>query len=1641
LTSRGQRKRRTWTFEQLEERHFLSATSLTNLDDIQWLAVSSSTSEGQQLIDLLSQQWRTRTSGASDDTATNTLQYAFNSVPDDPYLQYQWNLLNVGQSANYEGIHQVFGVPGEDINVIGAWENGVTGAGVLVAVVDSGVQVTHPDLDGNISIYRYNALTGGTNVSPSLEDPSGYHGTAVAGLIAGEGNNDLGMVGVAYGADIMPILIGTNGAWATNAQAAVALLGNGAPVDIYSNSWGPANSRFVDSGDLFYDPTDPNDADLVALLQTAATQGRNGLGAIYVFSSGNDAGPQFSPGFDDIGIWDSAGSNFFVNSRYTIGVGMVDHDGSIFNDDGTVTLYSEAGPSVLIVAPSASGPFDIVSDPDTGSGIWSTDLTGDDGANVSPLPSGIEVDGDKFPDTNYTSTFGGTSAAAPQVSGVIALMLEANPNLTYRDVEEILVRSARQNSPFGSDTENAEISWIVNSIPLFRDPIPHNPEEPNGENEDEPNSEIRWEVIEDPASADPDNPDYIAVPIQEDENYSPIADPSVVVNGDRVSTSVPYLFTNGAGYTVSYGRYGQYATEYGYAHGVVDAELAVEMASQWHSKDQNLASELTYLVIAQTGSVPIRAAEVTSEETGQYRIPGGLGYFEDGFIEFFEEFFVEPDLLDPEEEGGRPTIDPTTGPFNGDEPPENTRGYAITVDGPSGDNAMAVEWVEVQLDISGGDNDMDFLRIILESPDGTLSELTNYQLPEILDSYQEYPNTVLSGGQLFVDPPDELDDNSDGDGTFSWIYGSNRNWGERGEGTWQVHFENYSDAEMSLDGLRVSFHGKPISVPNEDVYRVSGKVGLDAGYEGDTLGFVAHDGAFQFSRYYPNLEPYAAGVTIVASDMQGQVVSQFLVGADGNYYFDLPEGQYQFTVVDPEGRDIEGGAFTADPGDSFEFSYASSWTVNVGPDVANPPDPFDPSSIRGSFIEGVNFLLDPGDLPANEVIFEGLVFADLNGDGTQDAEDVGVPGFLVYADLNHTGQREASEPYILTESDGSYTLTVPTTTYNTFTIGVETPAGWQPTYPAEPNAGFHTIFADLGQTIGDDLDEDTDFGFAPPSTPTGEGNATILGFVFGDADGDGVFQEGTESGVANVRVFIDAGEMNGQYDVGETYALTSATGAFQFSNILPGTVRIDIVAELPSTLSTPTAGYYDLTLEAGEVEQGVIFGVRNMAVNDYGDLIGSGYRTTLAEDGARHRAIQGFSLGSLIDAELDAATIEHFDDEGNPDPPNPALNGIGDDETVVGVDDEDGIHAADGVSDLVLQPGINTLSVTLNGVGGYLDAWIDLNDDGDFDDVVSGISEQVIADLHRNTGTHSLQIVLPLSVDGGADEQVAARFRWSRTFGLDYYGAADIGEVEDYLFHVDAPLFGDYDGSGLVDEGDYDVWKANFGSTVAMPGTGADGNYDGVVDAADYSVWRDHLGEGTPPGAGALITDASESESAVSPVIPDSVRAESLQALLATRNSTWTPSPEYLAWIEQIGGTVAIVNGEYRFSYTSPGNAAATATTATESPQTTDEQSPASASLEGTLLSLNALSSEFTVSIESGSASLFVPQSAVLDGAASTANLQLLDEVLGQIASHSDDEQVDDLVTIGESDDQDGEATDLALAAVFEDEAPWWLGV
>jgi len=261
----------------------------------------------------------------------------------------------------------------------------ITGAGVTVGVVDEGIDTSHPDLKKQLNFAlaydtQFDTQDGSPKYPVLIDLPPDNHGTMVAGIIAAEANNETGIVGVAPDAE----LVSTRVKWTWD-QITEAL-GLQWQFDVSNNSWG-ATSPF---GDNF------NSTNLTfawQALRTGVEDGRNGLGTVFVFSAGNSAGSG-----------DNTNYHNFQNAREVIAVGAADASGAMasFSTPGANVLVSSYGVNMITTDRHQPG--------------WGAD-----------------------PASGYVTNFTGTSAAAPMVSGIVALMLEANPGLGYRDVQEILV--------------------------------------------------------------------------------------------------------------------------------------------------------------------------------------------------------------------------------------------------------------------------------------------------------------------------------------------------------------------------------------------------------------------------------------------------------------------------------------------------------------------------------------------------------------------------------------------------------------------------------------------------------------------------------------------------------------------------------------------------------------------------------------------------------------------------------------------------------------------------------------------------------------------------------------------------------------------------------------------------------------------------------------------------------------------------------------------------------------------------------------------------------------------------------------------------------------------------------------------------
>ena len=324
----------------------------------------------------------------------------------DTFYGCQWHLNNTGQFPG-GAIH--------DINVEEVWQAGNTGAGVSIAIVDTGLHFEHPDLNDNVDRTRnFDYL--------SMEYEGAYthlpfhdsHGTAVAGLIAAE-HNDIGVRGVAPGATIYNH--NYLDSYQTLAEEADAMTRDRVTTHISSNSWGP--------GDNGTPEPSPSTWDMA--IETGLREGDEGRGISYVFAAGNGSNPH---------THDNSNLDGYANFYGVTAVCAIDH-----ND--VRSSYSEPGANLWVCAPS--------------SGADPPDITTTDVGGTFAF-FGDEAGSGYWPGL-YTDTFGGTSAAAPIVSGVVALMRSANPALTWRDVKLILAASARENDLADSGWERGALRY------------------------------------------------------------------------------------------------------------------------------------------------------------------------------------------------------------------------------------------------------------------------------------------------------------------------------------------------------------------------------------------------------------------------------------------------------------------------------------------------------------------------------------------------------------------------------------------------------------------------------------------------------------------------------------------------------------------------------------------------------------------------------------------------------------------------------------------------------------------------------------------------------------------------------------------------------------------------------------------------------------------------------------------------------------------------------------------------------------------------------------------------------------------------------------------------------------------------------
>ena len=328
----------------------------------------------------------------------------------DTYFDHQWNLDNQGYAI------QGNGTPGADMSVPEAWALTTGDPSVIMAIIDSGVDTTHPDLVDNL-LPGHDATGNGSQGFPNTNYPNDGHGTACAGIAGAKGDNNIGIAGVCYDCSIVPVKLftyifnpfGSPLPFATGDDMATAISwswqdGN---ASLMSNSWGLTDNLL---GALPGGTGVVNDA-----LDMALDSARNGRGIPIFFSSGNDGDPPIWPG--------RRADLFSVNAS-----SMCDERKNPNSCDGE-SWEGNWGDSLDVTAPGVRIP--------------TTDMVGSNG----------------YDGTDYIFGFNGTSAACPNAAGVMGLIMSMDSTLDLADYHSILESTCDKVGGYNYGTTLSNGTW------------------------------------------------------------------------------------------------------------------------------------------------------------------------------------------------------------------------------------------------------------------------------------------------------------------------------------------------------------------------------------------------------------------------------------------------------------------------------------------------------------------------------------------------------------------------------------------------------------------------------------------------------------------------------------------------------------------------------------------------------------------------------------------------------------------------------------------------------------------------------------------------------------------------------------------------------------------------------------------------------------------------------------------------------------------------------------------------------------------------------------------------------------------------------------------------------------------------------
>ena len=434
---------------------------------------------------------------------------------EDPLYANAWHLKNTGSAQVVSAINNQ-GMAGIDANVENAHKagRGCTGAGVTIAIVDTGLEIGHEDLRDNVLAGKsFNFADNTSEPSPPLKQNNIDHGTGVAGVAAARGWNGKGSRGTAPFASLVAYpLIGVSPLPDTDyGDMQYLAFGAAALADATANVV-PLFGKRADTVSVFNfsagaDYGAPTIVDDTVGREIAAAYGarklRGGLGAVYFQAAGNEENASQSARLPDgsylkiecadVLAADASVLRGRISSTDELTCGSPNHEPAgkpyfyqvaSINNTGRASSYSSSGAVNWITGFGGEYGGDEAA-------IIATDNSGcDSGVNniaqkpmlfrrfgeaVNKLVADLLGASAKDPDCNYTGRMNGTSAATPSISGVAALLLEANPRLTWQDVGYIMAKTARKVdadvatgrravtfTPTGGTAQNMEEPWLTN---------------------------------------------------------------------------------------------------------------------------------------------------------------------------------------------------------------------------------------------------------------------------------------------------------------------------------------------------------------------------------------------------------------------------------------------------------------------------------------------------------------------------------------------------------------------------------------------------------------------------------------------------------------------------------------------------------------------------------------------------------------------------------------------------------------------------------------------------------------------------------------------------------------------------------------------------------------------------------------------------------------------------------------------------------------------------------------------------------------------------------------------------------------------------------------------------------------------------